>query len=84
MWYSQKQSIILIFFSKQIFDDISPFCGTNDTLIWTSGDVCPRFQSQVGFPRLRASLHSRKDQMVGSQWAYRTRMKSSKVTYTPE
>ena len=28
--------------------------------------------------------NSRKDQMVGSQWAYRTRMKSSKATYTPE
>ena len=24
-------------------------------LFWTSGDVCPGFQSQGGFPRLRAS-----------------------------
>ena len=24
-------------------------------LFWTSGDVCPGFQSQVGFPHLRAS-----------------------------
>ena len=27
-------------------------------LFWTSGDVCPGFQSQGGFPRLRASSPS--------------------------
>ena len=32
------------------------FVGPLVLLFWTSGDVCPGFQSQGGFPRLRASL----------------------------
>ena len=32
------------------------FVGPLIALFWTSGDVCPGFQSQGGFPRLHASL----------------------------
>ena len=32
------------------------FVGPLIPLFWTSGDVCPGFQNQGGFPRLRASL----------------------------
>ena len=44
----------LLFF--KFLEDISPFCRADDTLLWTSGDVCPGFQSQGGFPCLHASL----------------------------
>ena len=43
-------------FFKKLLEDISPFCGVIDTLFWTSGDVCPRFQSQVEFRHLRGLL----------------------------
>ena len=36
--------------------DISLFVGPLIPLFWTSGDVCPGFQSQVGSPCLHASL----------------------------
>ena len=32
-----------------ILEDISPFCGNTDTLIWISGDVSPGFQSQEAY-----------------------------------
>ena len=35
------------------------FAGPLIPLFWTSGDVCPGFQSQGGFPHLRASLPAR-------------------------
>ena len=33
-------------------EDISPFCGTTDTPVWTSGEVPYGFQSQSGQPYL--------------------------------
>ena len=32
-----------------IFGGHQSFCRATDTLIWTSGDICPGFQSQSGF-----------------------------------
>ena len=36
-------------------EDIGPFMGLLILLFWTFGDVCPGFQSQCGFPFLRAT-----------------------------
>ena len=56
-WIHNKDSLVkmqcfLTTFLK-IFSE--QFCGTTDTLFWTSHDVCSRFQSQSGSPHLRAS-----------------------------
>ena len=37
----------MVFFIK-FLEDISPFYGPLMPLFWTSGDVCPGFQSQNG------------------------------------
>ena len=37
-------------------EGMSPFSGATDTLFWTSGGICPGFESQSGFPSLHASL----------------------------
>ena len=37
-------------------EGISLFCVALIPLFWTSGDVCPGFQSQGGYPYLLASL----------------------------
>ena len=42
-------------FFKKVLEAISPFCGATDTPFRTYDDVCPWFQSQGGFPRLRVS-----------------------------
>ena len=36
------------FFLKILLEDTSSFCGQLIPLFWTSGEVCPRFQSQGG------------------------------------
>ena len=36
------------FFFFNLLEDISPFHAATDTPLWTSGNVCPRFQSQGG------------------------------------
>ena len=43
-----------ICFKKRNLEGISPFVGATDALFWTSGDVCPEFQSQGGSPYLHA------------------------------
>ena len=42
--------IVLHFF--QFLENISPFSGSIDTPILTSGDICPRFQNGGRFPHL--------------------------------
>ena len=45
----------VVFFLKNFFvGHMSLFAGPLIPLFWTSGDICPGFQSQGGFPRLRA------------------------------
>ena len=63
LWYSQKQSVIRIFLKK--LEDISLFVGPLIPLVWTSGDICPGFQSQCGLPRFRVSLPRSFSQKVG-------------------
>ena len=41
---------------KKSLEDMSRFCGTTNTPVLTSGDVCPGFQSQGEFCQLHASL----------------------------
>ena len=42
-------------FLLKYLEDISPFCGSLIPLFWTSGDVCPGFQSQCGSSHFHAS-----------------------------
>ena len=46
----------VLFFFKIFGGHKVLFVGPLVPLFWTSGDVCPGFQSQGGFPRLHASL----------------------------
>ena len=41
-------TVFVIFFFFIFLEDISPFCGPLVPLFWTSGDICPGFQSQGG------------------------------------
>ena len=46
-WYYYTLSVFF-YFLKKILEDTSPFCGVLIPIFWTSGDVCPGFQSQGG------------------------------------
>ena len=39
-------SVILVFFSNNLLEDLSPFCGATDTSVLNFCDVCPGFQSR--------------------------------------
>ena len=64
IWWCRKitlhtkgdRSFFFFFFFKNFCRTQVLFVGPLIPLFWTSGDVCPGFQSQDGFPRLRASL----------------------------
>ena len=49
------KAAIFCFFFKNKCLELSFFVGPLIPLFWTSGDICPGFQDQGGFPHLHAS-----------------------------